>query len=169
LGGEYVALNWGVVVHKSAQIAQSAQIFPPCIIGANSVIRASALIRGNVIVGNNCVIGNSTELKNCIISDGAKLPHFNYVGDSIVGYQAHFGAGAIASNVRADKGDILIKDGANIINTHLQKLGAFVGDYAEVGCNSVLNPGTVVGKRAIIYPLTSARGVVGEGCIYSGH
>ena len=165
---DYVQIKQGVFAHKSAKIAQTAQISAPCIIDEGSEIRQCAFIRGSVLVGKNCVVGNSTELKNCILFDWVQFPHFKYVGDSILGYRAHLGAGAITSNVKSDRSPVAVKDGDNIIHTDLKKLGAMIGDFAEIGCNSVLNPGAVVGRWTIIYPLSSVRGTVPENCIYKG-
>ncbi len=162
----YRKLADGVWVEKSAMIAPTAQINPPCIIGAGSEIRHCAFIRGGVLIGENCVVGNSVELKNTVLFDGAQVPHFNYVGDSILGYKAHMGAGAITSNVKSDKTPVVIKDGNESIDTGRKKVGAMLGDFVEVGCNSVLNPGTIVGKNARIYPLSCVRGTVKENHIY---
>ena len=151
-----------VWVEKSSKIWESAVISGPCIIGANTEIRPGAFIRGSALVGENCVIGNSTELKNVILFDGVQVPHYNYVGDSILGYKAHLGAGAITSNVRGDKGQVCV-DG---IPTGRKKVGAMVGDFAEVGCGAVLNPGVVIGRNSQVYPLSCVRGVVPEGCIF---
>lgn len=156
----------GVWVSKSAEIAPSASISPPCIIGENSIIRHSAFIRGSVIIGKDCVVGNSTEMKNSIIFDNVQIPHYNYVGDSILGYKAHLGAGAITSNVKSDKSPVTIKKGAEKIHTNLKKFGAMVGDFTEVGCNSVLCPGSVIGKNCTIYPLSRVRGFVQENSIF---
>ena len=154
-----------VWIAKDAQIASTAGISGPLIVDSGAEVRHGALIRGNVIVGKGCVVGNSTELKNCVLFDGVQVPHFNYVGDSILGARAHMGAGAIASNVRCDKMNIIVH-GEGEIMTGLRKLGAMVGDRAEVGCNSVLNPGTVLGRDVIVYPLSCVRGVVEEESIY---
>ncbi len=163
---EYEEISPKVWVHKSAKIARTAEINGPCIIGENAEIRHCAFIRGSALIGKKCVVGNSTELKNAILFDGVQVPHYNYVGDSILGFNAHMGAGSITSNVKSDKKNVVIKDGENGIETHLKKVGAFLGDYVEIGCNSVLNPGTVVGKNASVYPLSCVRGVVKENCIY---
>ena len=162
---EYLEIKENVWAHKSAVIAKTAYIGSPAIIGENTEIRHCAFIRGSALVGNNCVIGNSVELKNVIIFDNCEVPHFNYVGDSILGYHAHMGAGAITSNVRADRQNVIIHSDKDIL-TNLRKVGAFLGDYAEVGCNSVLNPGVIVGKNTIIYPLSNVRGVVESNSIY---
>ena len=163
---EYDELDHGVRVHKTARVAPTACLLPPCIVGANTEIRHGAYLRGGVLVGENCVVGNSTEIKNSILFDGAKAPHFNYVGDSILGFNAHLGAGCVLSNVKSDRSSITVRKGEESLQTGLQKLGAIVGDYAEIGCNSVLNPGSVVGKRATVYPLSSVRGFVPENCIW---
>ncbi len=165
---EYERKGECVWVSHSAHICESALICGPAIIGANTEIRHNAYIRGGVIVGEGAVIGNSTELKNCIVFDGAQLPHYNYVGDSVIGYRAHMGAGSIASNMRSDKASVRIKGDDEEIATSLRKLGVMLGDFAEVGCNAVLCPGSIVGKRAQIYPLARVRGTVGEDCIYKG-
>ncbi len=151
---------------KSATIAPTAFIVPPTIIGENTEVRHCAFIRGNAIIGNNCVVGNSTELKNVILFNNVQVPHYNYVGDSILGYKSHMGAGSITSNVKSDKKLVVVKDGSDQIETGLKKFGAMVGDNVEVGCGSVLNPGSVIGKGSNIYPLSSVRGVIPENSIY---
>lgn len=166
---EYLQLNNFVWVHKSAKIASSAYIGEPCIIGEGTEVRQCAFIRGSVLIGKNCVIGNSTEIKNSILFDGVQVPHFNYVGDSIFGYKAHLGAGAITSNVKSDKSPVTVKDRDNKISTGLKKFGAVLGDFVEVGCNSVLNPGTIIGRNSTIYPLCSVRGVVPENSIFKNN
>lgn len=153
-------------IAKSANIYPTAYIKGPAIIGENAEIRHCAFIRGNAIVGNNAVVGNSTELKNVILFNNVQVPHYNYVGDSILGYKAHMGAGSITSNVKSDKKLVIVKNGKETIETGLKKFGAMVGDNVEVGCGSVLNPGTVVGKNTNIYPLSSVRGVVSANSIY---
>lgn len=157
-----------VWVAKSAHIDKTASIVGPTIIDENAEIRHCAFIRGKVIVGKNVVVGNSTELKNCILFNEVKVPHFNYVGDSILGYQSHLGAGAIISNVKSDKTNVKIEieEKNKRIDTKLKKCGAFLGDFVEVGCNSVLNPGTVVCKNTSIYPLSFVRGFIKENSIY---
>ena len=162
---EYLEIKENVWAHKSAVIAKTAYIGSPAIIGENTEIRHCAFIRGAALVGNNCVIGNSVELKNVIIFDNCEVPHFNYVGDSILGYHAHMGAGSITSNVKSDRLNVVIHADKEI-PTNLKKVGAFLGDNAEVGCNSVLNPGTIVGKNTIIYPLSNVRGVIKSNSIY---
>lgn len=167
LGGDYVEISPMVWVHKSAKVAPTAYIGAPAIIGANTEVRHCAYIRGSALVGESCVVGNSAELKNVILFDGVQTPHYNYVGDSILGYKAHMGAGAITSNVKSDKTPVVIH-GEKDIPTGLKKVGAFLGDFVEVGCNSVLNPGTVIGRRTSVYPLSSVRGVIPADCIYKG-
>jgi NDP-sugar pyrophosphorylase family protein len=162
---EYDEIKENVWVHKTAKVFESAYLGAPLIIGANTEVRHCAFIRGSTLVGENCVVGNSTELKNVILFDNVQVPHYNYVGDSILGYKAHMGAGSITSNVKSDKTLVVIK-GDTKIETNLKKVGAFLGDNVEVGCNSVLNPGTVVGKNSNIYPLSSVRGVIKENSIY---
>lgn len=163
---EYREIAPEIWAHNSANIAPSACLNAPCIIGANTEIRHCAFIRGSVLVGKNCVVGNSTEVKNAILFDGVQVPHYNYVGDSILGYKAHLGAGAITSNVKSDKMPVVVRDGDEEVHTGLKKLGAMIGDFAEIGCNSVLNPGTVIGKNASVYPLSCVRGTVKENAIY---
>lgn len=158
-------ISEGVFVHRSARIAPTAVIIAPCVICANAEVRHGAYLRGGVLVGEDCVVGNSVELKNCILFDGVQVPHFNYVGDSVFGYKAHLGAGAIASNLRADRALVTVKIGDERIPTGLKKCGAFLGDGAEVGCNAVLNPGTVIGRGARVFPLVSACGAYPAGCI----
>lgn len=164
----YISISTHTWVHQTAKISQNATLEEYCVIGKNTQVRSGAYLRGNVIVGDDCVVGNSTELKNCILFDGVQVPHYNYVGDSILGYKAHLGAGAILSNVRLDKKNIVYKDGEKDINTQRKKVGAMLGDGVEVGCNCVLNPGTIVGKYAKIYPLTKVKGMIEEGSIYRG-
>ena len=163
---EFNEISPQVWVHKTVKIAPTASIGAPCIIGANTEIRQCAFIRGSAIIGEGCVIGNSVEIKNAIIFDGAQVPHFNYVGDSILGVYAHMGAGSITSNVKSDKKLIVIHAKDGDIPTGLKKTGAFLGDHVEVGCNSVLNPGTVIGRGARVYPLSCVRGVVPADSIY---
>ncbi len=165
LGDGYYSPSDGVWIHRSALVAPTAFIGAPAIIGEGSEIRHCAFIRGNALVGENCVVGNSAEIKNSILFDGVQVPHYNYVGDSVLGYKAHLGAGAITSNVKSDKTNVRISVGGGI-DTGLKKVGAFVGDFAEVGCNSVLNPGTVIGRNSTVYPLSSVRGVVPADSIY---
>ena len=153
-------------IAKSANVAPTAYISGPVIIGEETEIRHCAFIRGNAIVGNHCVVGNSTELKNVILFNNVQVPHSNYVGDSILGYRSHMGAGSITSNVKSDKKLVIVKTEAECMETGLKKFGAMIGDNVEVGCNSVLNPGTVIGKNSNIYPLSCVRGVVPENSIY---
>ena len=152
-------------IAKSAKISPTASITGPVIIDENAEIRHCAFIRGKAIIGKNSVVGNSTELKNAILFNNVQVPHYNYVGDSILGYKAHMGAGSITSNIKSDKTNVQIK-GKEIIDTNLRKVGAFLGDGVEVGCNSVLNPGTVIGRNSNIYPLSCVRGVILENSIY---
>lgn len=162
---DYQELAGDIWIHKTASVSASASITGPCIIGANTQIRHCAFIRESVIIGERCVVGNSVELKNVILFNEVQTPHYNYVGDSILGYQAHMGAGSITSNVKGDKSLVEIKMGDEKILTNRKKVGAFLGDGVEIGCNSVLNPGTVVGKNTRVYPLTSVRGVIGANHI----
>lgn len=155
-----------VWIAKDATVFDSAYIGNNVIIDHGACVRHCAFIRENAIVGRNAVVGNSTELKNVVLFDNVEVPHFNYVGDSVLGYKAHFGAGVIASNFRADKGLIKITTEDGIFETGRNKVGCLVGDEAEIGCNSVLNPGTVIGKNSQVYPLSSVRGFVKENCIY---
>ena len=165
LGEDYTEIEPDIWVHKTAKIAPTAYIGAPCIIGANTEVRHCAFIRGSALVGEGCVVGNSTELKNVILFDGVQVPHFNYVGDSILGYKAHMGAGSVTSNVKSDKSPVVIHTEAPI-PTGIKKVGAMLGDYVEVGCNSVLNPGTVIGRNSNVYPTSCVRGVVPEDSIY---
>ena len=157
---KYDLIGENIWVSKSAVIDSSAKIIGPCIIDDNTEVRHCAFIRGGVIVGKNCVIGNSCELKNAIIFDNCQIPHFNYVGDSIMGYHSHIGAGVIVTNLKSDKTNIVIRSNGNIIETGLRKMGSIIGDYVEVGCNSTLFPGTIVNRNVNIYPLTRVRGVI---------
>lgn len=153
-------------VAKSAKIAATACLNGPLIIDEEAEIRHCAFIRGNAIIGKKAVVGNSTELKNAVIFDQVQIPHYNYVGDSVLGFKSHMGAGSITSNVKSDKSLVTVKDGENEIPTGLKKFGAMLGDYVEVGCNSVLNPGSVIGPRTNVYPLSMVRGVVPADSIY---
>ena len=153
-------------IARDAVISPSANITGPCIIDHETEVRPGAFIRGNALVGKHCVIGNSTELKNVILFDHVQVPHYNYVGDSILGYKSHMGAGSITSNVKSDKSPVIIKNGTQHFPTGRKKVGAMLGDYVEVGCNSVLNPGTIVGRNSNIYPVSSVRGVIPANCIY---
>ena len=155
-----------VWIAKDATVLPSAYIKGPCIIGHGTEVRQCAFIRGNALVGDNCVVGNSTELKNVILFDSVQVPHYNYVGDSVLGYKAHMGAGSITSNVKSDKSLVVIHNGEAGMETGRKKVGAMLGDRVEVGCNSVLNPGTVIGRDANVYPLSSVRGVIPANSIY---
>lgn len=163
---KYEKVRENVWIAKTAKVAPTACINGPVIIGENAEIRHCAFIRGKAIVGEGAVVGNSTELKNAILFNKVQVPHYNYVGDSILGYKSHMGAGSITSNVKSDKKLVIVKNGKEQIETGLKKFGAMLGDEVEVGCGSVLNPGTVVGKNSNIYPLSSVRGVVPEKSIY---
>ena len=166
LGEDYIEVSPTVWVHKTATVFPSAYLGAPCIIGANTEVRHCAFIRGSALVGENCVVGNSTELKNVILFDNVQVPHYNYVGDSILGYKAHMGAGSVTSNVKSDRTLVTVRSGEEKIETGLKKFGAMLGDFVEVGCNSVLNPGTVVGRNSNIYPLSCVRGTVPENSIF---
>lgn len=160
----YTLYAEGILVGEDVKIHPNAVIEPPAIIGAGTELRPGAFLRGNVICGEGCVIGNSTELKNCILLDRVQVPHYNYVGDSILGYHAHMGAGSICSNLKSDGKNVVIR-GEESIETGLRKIGGILGDSADIGCGSVLNPGTVIGKNTSVYPLTSLRGVYPENSI----
>ncbi len=155
-----------VWIAKDATVFPTAYIKGPCIIGHGTEVRQCAFIRGSALVGEHCVVGNSTELKNVILFDNVQVPHYNYVGDSILGYKAHMGAGAVTSNVKSDKTLVVIHNGDENLETGRKKVGAMLGDGAEVGCNSVLNPGTVIGRGSNVYPTSCVRGVVPANCIY---
>lgn len=155
-----------VWVAKNAKISDSADITGPCIIGENTEVRHCAFIRGNALVGEGCVVGNSTELKNVVLFNNVQVPHYNYVGDAVLGYKSHMGAGSICSNVKSDKKLVVVKDGDEKIETGLKKFGAMLADHVEVGCGSVLNPGTVIGRNTNIYPLSPVRGCVPANSIY---
>ncbi len=157
---QYTEVSPQVWVHVSATVAPTAYLGAPCIIGAKTEVRHCAFVRGSALVGEGCVVGNSVELKNVILFDGVQVPHYNYVGDSILGYKSHMGAGSITSNVKSDKTLVTVRMGEEAVETGLKKMGAMLGDLVEVGCNSVLNPGTVIGRESNIYPLSSVRGVV---------
>lgn len=163
---EYEKKGENVWIAKSAKVAPTAYINGPAIIGKNAEVRHCAFIRGNALVGEGAVVGNSTELKNVILFDKVQVPHYNYVGDSILGYKSHMGAGSITSNVKSDKKLVVVKGKEVRIETGLKKFGAMLGDEVEVGCGSVLNPGTVVGSHTNIYPLSSVRGVIPSHSIY---
>ncbi len=160
LGEEYEEREPGVWVHRTAKVFPSAYLGAPCIIGPRTEVRHCAFIRGSALVGADCVVGNSVELKNVILFDHVQTPHYNYVGDSILGYYSHMGAGSITSNVKSDKKPVVVHNGMEQTETGLKKFGAMLGDYVEVGCNSVLNPGTVIGRHSNIYPTSCVRGVV---------
>ncbi|MBQ8768209.1 MAG: UDP-N-acetylglucosamine pyrophosphorylase [Oscillospiraceae bacterium] len=162
LGEDFEEISPSVWIHRTATVASTAHIGGPCVIGANTEVRHCAFIRGSALVGEDCVVGNSTELKNVILFDGVQVPHFNYVGDSILGYKAHMGAGAVTSNVKSDKSLVVV----NGMETGLKKFGAMLGDYVEVGCNAVLNPGTMIGRNSNIYPTSCVRGIVPERSIW---
>ena len=163
---KYNKIGENIWIAKTAKIASTASITGPTIICENAEIRHCAFIRGNTIVGENDVVGNSTELKNVVLFNNVQVPHYNYVGDSILGYKAHMGAGSITSNVKSDKRKVVVKIDERKIETGLKKFGAMIGDGVEIGCGSVLNPGTVIGKNSNIYPLSSVRGVVPKNSIY---
>ena len=163
---EYEQKGENVWIAKTAKVAPTAYINGPAIIGKDAEIRHCAFIRGNAIIGEGAVVGNSTELKNVILFNKVQVPHYNYVGDSILGYKSHMGAGSITSNVKSDKKLVIVKNGDAKIETGLKKFGAMIGDNVEVGCGSILNPGSVIGKNTNIYPLSSVRGVIKENSIY---
>ena len=162
---EFMEVSQGVWIHYTARLSPGTQISGPCIICGGTEIRPGAYIRGNALVGRDCVIGNSTELKNVILFDEVQVPHYNYLGDSILGYGAHMGAGAITSNVKGDKSTVVIH-GEDAIDTGRKKVGAMIGDGVEIGCNAVLNPGTILGRGAQVYPLSNVRGFVPPNHIY---
>ena len=162
---QYTQVSENVWVHNTAKVAPTAYLGAPCIIGANTEVRHCAFVRGSALVGEGCVVGNSVELKNVILFDSVQVPHYNYVGDSILGYKSHMGAGSITSNVKSDK-TLVVIDGQEQYESGQKKVGAMLGDFVEVGCNSVLNPGTVVGRNTNIYPLSCVRGVIPENHIY---
>lgn len=159
-------INNNIAIAKDALIHHTAIIIGPAIIGSKTVVRVNAFIRENVIIGSNCTVGNSCEIKNSILFNNCQVPHFNYVGDSILGFKAHLGAGVVISNLKADQSNVKIKNNNKCLETKLKKFGALVGDFSEVGCNSVLNPGTVLGQNVTIYPVNSIRGYVPESHIY---
>lgn len=163
---EYDHPSEGVWIAKDAKVFQSAYIGAPCIIDHEAEVRHCAFIRGSAIVGKGAVVGNSTELKNVVLFDKVQVPHYNYVGDSVLGYKAHMGAGSITSNVKSDKTLVVIKELDNPVETGRKKVGAMLGDNVEVGCNSVLNPGTVIGRESNIYPTSCVRGVIPPHSIY---
>lgn len=163
---EYEYREGDIWIAKSAKIAPTACINGPAIIGKDTEVRHCAFIRGNAIVGEDCVVGNSTELKNVVLFNCVQVPHYNYVGDAVLGYKSHMGAGSICSNVKSDKRLVVVKDGEEKIETGLKKFGAMLGDHVEVGCGSVLNPGTVIGRNSNIYPLSPVRGCIPADSIY---
>ena len=163
---EYDSPAPGIWIAKSATVAPNASLCAPLIVCPNAQVRQCAFIRGSAIVGEGAVVGNSTELKNCILFDGVQVPHFNYIGDAILGYKAHMGAGAVTSNIKSDRTNVASRYGEDALATGRRKCGAMLGDFVEVGCNSVLNPGTVIGPRSTVYPLSSVRGFVPEGHIF---
>ena len=163
---EYDEVSENVWVHKTAKVFPSAYLGAPCIIGPETEVRHGAFVRGSALVGTKCVVGNSVELKNVILFDNVQVPHYNYVGDSILGFHAHMGAGSVTSNFKADNKNVVIKNGTEWMETGTRKVGAMLGDYADLGCNSVANPGTVVGRHSQIYPTSCVRGVVPEYSIF---
>ena len=163
---EYEEVSENVWVHKTAKVFPSAYLGAPCIIGPNTEVRHCAFIRGSALVGADCVVGNSVELKNVILFDHVQTPHYNYVGDSILGYYSHMGAGSITSNVKSDKQLVVVHNGTEQIETGIKKFGAMLGDHVEVGCNAVCNPGTVIGRNSNVYPTSCVRGVVPENSIF---
>ena len=165
ISDDYIKIDENIWISKTAYIEKTALIKRPCIIGHNSEIRHCAYIRENVLIGNNCIVGNSVELKNVILFNDVSIPHYNYVGDSILGYKVHMGALSITSNVKGNKSLVKI----NNIDTGLKKVGAFLGDYAEIGCSCVLNPGTIIGKNTQVYPLNSVREIISENSIYKNY
>ena len=169
LGEDYVQVSPQVWVHRTATVAPTAFLGSPCIIGAGTEVRHCAFVRGSALVGENCVVGNSVELKNVILFDSVQVPHYNYVGDSILGYRSHMGAGSLTSNVKSDKTLVTVKAPEGPIPTGLKKFGAILGDFVEVGCNSVLNPGTVVCPRSSIYPTSCVRGVIPPDSIFKNN
>lgn len=168
LGRDYLEVKRGVFIACDAKIADGVHITAPAIIGHGTELRPGAYLRGGVVIGDGAVIGNSTELKNSVIFDGAQLPHYNYIGDSIIGYNAHMGAGAIASNLRLDKAEISVKTDEGIQRLGMRKMGVLLGDYAEVGCGSVLCPGSIIGRESVIYPLSVVKGIIPEACVFDG-
>lgn len=163
---EYTEISEGVFVGKGVSIAKTATIEAPTIIGEGTEIRPGAFIRGSALIGCGVVVGNSTEIKNAIVFDNVQIPHYNYVGDSILGYRSHMGAGAVASNFKLDHSNISVSAGGEKYDTGLRKFGVMLGDFSEVGCNSVLCPGTIIGRESVVYPLSRVRGIVGSNMIY---
>ncbi len=166
---EYEQREEGVWVHKTAKVFPTAYLGAPCIIGPNTEVRHCAFIRGSALVGADCVVGNSVELKNVILFDHVQTPHYNYVGDSILGYFSHMGAGSITSNVKSDKQNVIVRNGTEKIETGIKKFGAMLGDHVEVGCNAVCNPGTVIGRNSNVYPTSCVRGVVPADSIWKNN
>ena len=166
---EYTEAAPQVWAHKTVTIAPTASLNGPAIIGANTQVRSGAFVRGSALVGENCVVGNSVELKNVILFDNVQVPHYNYVGDSILSYHSHMGAGAVTSNIKSDKTNVVVRDGEERFETGLRKMGAILGDNVDVGCNSVLNPGTVIGPGTRVYPLSCVRGFIAPGYIYKNN
>lgn len=166
---EYEEVSEQVWIARDAKIYPNNYIAGPCIIGHETEVRPGAFVRGSALVGSHCVVGNSTELKNVILFDNVQVPHYNYVGDSILGYRSHMGAGSITSNVKSDKKLIVVRCGEERIETGLKKMGAMLGDGVEVGCNSVLNPGTVIGRNSNVYPTSCVRGTVPANCIWKNN
>ena len=166
LGEDYVQVSPQVWVHRTATVAPTAFLGSPCIIGAGTEVRHCAFVRGSALVGENCVVGNSVELKNVILFDNVQVPHYNYVGDSILGYKSHMGAGSITSNVKSDKTHVVCVCGGERMDTGRKKVGAMLGDHVEIGCNSVLNPGAVIGRNTHVYPLSAVRGTVAADSIF---
>jgi len=169
LGPDYEEVKPQVWVHKTATVFPTAYLGAPCIIGPNTEVRHGAFIRGSALVGADCVVGNSVELKNVILFDHVQTPHYNYVGDSILGYYSHMGAGSITSNVKADKKLVIVHNGTEQVKTGIKKFGAMLGDHVEVGCNAVMNPGTVIGRNSNVYPTSCVRGVVPADSIYKNN
>ena len=166
---EYIQVKPTVWIHKTADVMESAYLGEYIIIGEKTQVRHCAFLRGPAIIGKECVVGNSCELKNVIIFDNSEVPHYNYVGDSILGFHAHMGAGSITSNIKSDRKNIVVKYKDEKIETGLRKIGAMIGDYGEIGCNSVLNPGTVIGRHSNVYPTSCVRGVVEENSIFKNN
>jgi len=166
---EYDEVSEHVWVHKTAKVFPSAYLGAPCIIGPETEVRHCAFIRSSALVGANCVVGNSVELKNVILFDNVQTPHYNYVGDSILGYYSHMGAGSITSNVKSDKKNVIVHGSGEQMETGMHKFGAMLGDHVEVGCNAVCNPGTVIGRNSNVYPTSCVRGVVPENSIYKNN
>ena len=169
LGEDYEEVSEHVWVHKTAKVFPSAYLGAPCIIGPKTEVRHGAFIRSSALVGEECVVGNSVELKNVILFDHVQTPHYNYVGDSILGYHSHMGAGSITSNVKADNKNVVVRFGDEAVETGTRKVGAMLGDYADVGCNAVCNPGTVIGRHTNVYPTSMVRGVVPEWSIFKNN